>query len=47
MTNIMSKNSFKAKEIFNDISLKDNEILISFDVKSLFTNIPLELTFEI
>ena len=29
-------------EVFKDVKLKNDEILVSFDVKSLFTSIPIE-----
>lgn len=37
------KNSLELKEKFKNISLDDDEILISLDVVSLFTNIPIHL----
>lgn len=37
------KNSQELKNKLNDISLDDDDILVSFDVVSLFTNIPIHL----
>lgn len=34
------KNAFQLKEKMQDLTLEDDEILVSFDVVSLFTNIP-------
>jgi len=39
-------NSFKLTEKLKDIFISDNHILISLDVISLFTNIPLDLAIE-
>ena len=34
------KNTFAAKEALKDITVPDSHILVSFDVKQLFTSIP-------
>ena len=41
------KNSYHFIEILQGIRLQDNDILVSFDVTSLFTNIPIEETISI
>lgn len=40
-------NSRHFKDRVSDISIEDNEIMVSFDVTSLFTNIPINLVIEI
>jgi hypothetical protein len=40
--NIASSKSFR--ERIKNIKLRPNDVLVSYDVKSLFTNIPLERT---
>lgn len=44
-TNI--KNSYQLKDILQDIHLEDNEIIVSFDVISLFTNIPVHTAIQL
>ncbi|XP_067619832.1 uncharacterized protein [Eurosta solidaginis] len=41
------KNAFEFKEKLENISVKDEDILVSFDVVSLFTNIPIVLATKI
>ncbi|XP_018376461.1 PREDICTED: uncharacterized protein LOC108769774 [Trachymyrmex cornetzi] len=40
------KNSFHLIEIIKNISLGDNDVLVSLDVVSLFTNVPLDLAMD-
>ncbi|XP_073814099.1 uncharacterized protein [Musca autumnalis] len=40
------KNSMQLKEKLNDISLDEDDILVAFDVVSLFTNIPIHLAIK-
>jgi len=40
------KNSFQLHKILQDLKIPRNHVLISLNVKSLFTNIPVELVIE-
>jgi hypothetical protein len=42
-SNIKLKNSYKAKEMLKSKVIPNGYSLVSFDVKSLFTSIPIEL----
>lgn len=37
------RNSLEAKKVVDEVQVKEGEVLVSFDVISMFTNIPLEL----
>lgn len=37
------KNSKTAKDKLQDIEIEDNEVLVSYDVKSLFTSVPTDM----
>ena len=41
------KNSKHFVEVVNDVSLSSEEIMVNFDVKSSFTNVPVEEAVEI
>ena len=40
------KNSYETKEKLKNIIVPDNHLLVSFDVKALFTSIPLDFAKE-
>jgi len=40
------KNTIEAKECLQNLQIPENSLLISFDVKSLFTSIPQDLALE-
>jgi len=41
------KNSEHFVEFVKDIELRSNEVMVSFDVKSLFTNVPVDEAIEV
>ena len=41
------KNSQHFVEFVKDIELRSNEVVVSFDVKSLFTNVPVDEAIEV
>lgn len=43
---ICIKNSFQLLKDLKTIKLTDKEIIVSFDVKSLYTNLPIEATIQ-
>lgn len=40
------KNSFELLKDIKNMKLEENEILLSFDIKSLYTNLPIEATIQ-
>jgi hypothetical protein len=48
MNNFDVRNSFDSKTFINSIRIPDSRMeVVSFDVKSLFTNVPLNLVFQV
>lgn len=42
-----TKDSFEISEFLKNVTLKEGEVLVSFDIVSMFTNIPVDLVWEI
>jgi len=45
-TNSYIANSFDLYDSLSDMKIRDNDVLISLDITSLFTNVPLDLAIE-
>lgn len=46
LANQKLKNSYQIREILSEMSISSDDVLVSYDVKSLFTSIPLDLARE-
>ena len=43
----MLRSSYEFLEKLQEINLNSNQVMVSFDVKSLFTNVPLQETIDV
>ena len=43
----MLRSSYEFLEKLQEINLNSNQVMVSFDVKSLFTNVPLQETIDL